>query len=117
MTGLALERIDRARHHAPPEPPLVSPAEQQYRWLMDHSPVAMCVHAGGRYVYVNQTLLRKLGARSADEMLGRKITDFVHPDSLPAVRSQRVYYTDLRIDFASPIAIEALEDLARQFHP
>jgi len=36
---------------------------------------------------------------------------------LPAVRSQRVYYTDLRIDFASPIAIEALEDLARQFHP
>jgi iron complex transport system substrate-binding protein len=36
---------------------------------------------------------------------------------LPAVRDGRVYYVDKRVDFPSPIAIEALEDLARQFHP
>ena len=36
---------------------------------------------------------------------------------LPAVRNRRVYYVDKRIDFPSPVAIDALEDLARQFHP
>ncbi len=36
---------------------------------------------------------------------------------LPAVRNRRVYFVDKRIDFPSPIAIEALEDLAREFHP
>jgi iron complex transport system substrate-binding protein len=37
--------------------------------------------------------------------------------SLPAVQQKRVYYVDDRIDFASPVAIGALEDLAKQFHP
>lgn len=36
---------------------------------------------------------------------------------LPAMRSGRVYYYDRRMDFPSPISIDALEDLARQFHP
>lgn len=36
---------------------------------------------------------------------------------LPAVRSGRVYYVDKRVDFPSPVAIDALEDLARQLHP
>jgi ABC-type Fe3+-hydroxamate transport system substrate-binding protein len=38
-------------------------------------------------------------------------------DTLPAVQRQRVYYIDDRIDFPSPVAIDALEELARQFHP
>jgi ABC-type Fe3+-hydroxamate transport system substrate-binding protein len=38
-------------------------------------------------------------------------------DVLPAVRSGRVYYVDKRVDFPSPVAIDALEDLVRQFHP
>jgi ABC-type Fe3+-hydroxamate transport system substrate-binding protein len=37
--------------------------------------------------------------------------------SVPAVRSRRVYYVDGRIDFPSPVAIDALEDLAKEFHP
>jgi ABC-type Fe3+-hydroxamate transport system substrate-binding protein len=36
---------------------------------------------------------------------------------LPAVRMDRVYYVDKRVNFPSPVAIDALEDLARQFHP
>jgi ABC-type Fe3+-hydroxamate transport system substrate-binding protein len=36
---------------------------------------------------------------------------------LPAVKAQRVYYVDKRVNFPSPIAIDALEDLANQFHP
>jgi iron complex transport system substrate-binding protein len=36
---------------------------------------------------------------------------------LKAVREGRVYYTDDRIQYPSPIAFDALEDLAKQFHP
>ena len=38
-------------------------------------------------------------------------------NTLPAVRANRVYYVDKRVDFPSPVAIDALEDLAKQFHP
>ncbi|HEX4577279.1 MAG TPA: cobalamin-binding protein [Edaphobacter sp.] len=37
--------------------------------------------------------------------------------SMTAVNTHRAYYVDDRINFASPLAIDALEDLAKQFHP
>jgi iron complex transport system substrate-binding protein len=37
--------------------------------------------------------------------------------NVPAVQARRAYYVDGRIDFPSPVAIDALEDLAKQFHP
>jgi iron complex transport system substrate-binding protein len=36
---------------------------------------------------------------------------------MTAVNTHRAYYVDDRINFASPLAIDALEDLAKQFHP
>jgi len=38
-------------------------------------------------------------------------------NELPAVRSRRVYFVDKRVELPSPVAIDALEDLAQQFHP
>ena len=38
-------------------------------------------------------------------------------ESLKAVREARVYWVDERVGLPSPVAIDALEDLARQFHP
>jgi iron complex transport system substrate-binding protein len=37
--------------------------------------------------------------------------------SMTAIKARRAYYVDDRINFASPVAIDALEDLAKQFHP
>lgn len=37
--------------------------------------------------------------------------------SLPAVRANRVYYVNEQIEYPSPVAFDALEDLARQLHP
>jgi diguanylate cyclase (GGDEF)-like protein/PAS domain S-box-containing protein len=88
VAGIALKIIERVQPLAPAEQSRDIEADQQYRWLLDHSPVAMCVHADGRYVYVNQALVRRMGAQSAGQLLGRKITDFIHPDSLVAVRAQ-----------------------------
>jgi iron complex transport system substrate-binding protein len=36
---------------------------------------------------------------------------------LAAVQNSRVYFVDKRMEFPSPVAIDALEDLAKQFHP
>ncbi|HEY2196208.1 MAG TPA: PAS domain-containing protein, partial [Mycobacterium sp.] len=87
VVGIALKSSERVGPLALVEQPHAIEADQQYRRLLDHSPVAICVHAHGRYVYVNQTLVRKMGAQSADQLLGRKITDFIHPDSRAAVRA------------------------------
>src|SRR5215469_11882715 len=37
--------------------------------------------------------------------------------NLPAVRDNRIFYTDDRLESPSPVAFDALEDLARQFYP
>ena len=37
--------------------------------------------------------------------------------AVKAVREQRAIYIDDRVEFSSPVAIDALEDLARQIHP
>ena len=37
--------------------------------------------------------------------------------SMPAVKNNRVYYVDDRINLPSPVAFDALEELAKQFHP
>ncbi len=64
-----------------------SDAEQHYRWLLDHSPVGICVHVDGRYVYVNEALVKSMAAESADQLLGRRVADFLHPESQSAVRN------------------------------
>lgn len=58
-------------------------------------------------------LLMMRGGRTTIELL----RDRPGWSVLPAVRANRVYYVDKRVDFPSPIAIDALEDLAKQLHP
>ncbi|MCP2319969.1 PAS domain S-box-containing protein/diguanylate cyclase (GGDEF) domain-containing protein [Nocardia amikacinitolerans] len=55
---------------------------ERYRSLVEHSPDAICVHEGGVVVYLNPAGVRLLAARSADEIVGRPVSDFVAPDSV-----------------------------------
>ncbi len=63
----------------------VDVVEQRYRRLVDHSRDAICVHEGGRIVYVNSAGIRWIGAQSSAELVGHVVTEFVHPDSVPAM--------------------------------
>jgi len=38
-------------------------------------------------------------------------------ENLPAVKNNRIYYVDDRIELPSPVAFDALEELAKEFHP
>jgi|GEM_PF-1801179 len=55
-------------------------SEARYRRLVELSPEGIGVHLDGRLVYVNPAGARLLGAASPEEIIGRPVLDFVHPD-------------------------------------
>src|SRR5574341_1457167 len=64
-------------------------SEERYRRLVESSPDAVWVHAGGRTLYANPACARLLGVRHSMELLGRSIFDFV-PEEARAIVAQRV---------------------------
>ncbi|MFI7003105.1 diguanylate cyclase domain-containing protein [Nocardia sp. NPDC050175] len=66
----------------------VEAAEQlaeRYRSLVEHTPDAICVHERGIVVYVNPATVRLLAADSVDDVVGKPLTQFVHPSSVPGM--------------------------------
>ncbi|MBT0567438.1 bifunctional diguanylate cyclase/phosphodiesterase [Williamsia sp. CHRR-6] len=55
-----------------------------YGRLVDY-PDVIVVHSDGVIVAVNAACVQWAGARSERELVGRPITDFVHPDSIPSM--------------------------------
>jgi PAS domain S-box-containing protein len=63
-------------------------SEERYRELVELSPYAMVVHSDEKMVFVNSAGVRLFGADAPDEIIGRCIWDFVHPDHLKATRKR-----------------------------
>jgi PAS domain S-box-containing protein len=61
-------------------------SEQRFRTLIEWTPEAIVVHRDGKILYLNPAAVKLLGANSAQEMVGRLLMDFVHPDFREAVR-------------------------------
>ena len=55
-------------------------SEERYRRLVESSPDAIVIHVDGRIVFVNEAAVRLGGARAPDQLVGRTLLDFVHPD-------------------------------------
>ena len=68
-------------------------SEERYRTLTKDSPISIIVHSEGKIVYVNPAALELIGASSEDELLGRSVMEFVHPDYHKIVRErvQKIY--------------------------
>lgn len=60
-------------------------SEERYRALVELSPDAIAVHSQGRVVFSNTAGGRLLGYASPDDVVGRSVLDFVHPDSRKVV--------------------------------
>lgn len=54
--------------------------EERYRSLVEGSPEPVAVHSEGQLVYANRAALELLGASSHEQVLGRPVLDFLHPD-------------------------------------
>ncbi|MBI4289129.1 MAG: PAS domain S-box protein [Chloroflexi bacterium] len=55
-------------------------SQEHYRTLVEMSPDGIAVHSGGKIVLVNDTTVKIVGAESPEQLVGRSIWDFVHPD-------------------------------------
>ncbi|MEK7407367.1 MAG: ATP-binding protein, partial [Acidobacteriota bacterium] len=60
-------------------------SEDRYRRLVELSPNGIAVHRRGKVLYSNTAWAKILGAASPEELVGRPVTDFVHPSSREAV--------------------------------
>ena len=55
-------------------------SDEKYRLLVERSPDAIYIHRKGELVYVNPATLTLFGATSPEQLLGRHVMTFVHPD-------------------------------------
>jgi PAS domain S-box-containing protein len=55
-------------------------SEERYRLLVESSPEAIAVHTDGRFVFLNPAGAKLFGAQRAQELIGKSVIDFVHPD-------------------------------------
>ncbi|HET9786714.1 MAG TPA: PAS domain S-box protein, partial [Pyrinomonadaceae bacterium] len=55
-------------------------SEDRYRRLVELSPDAIVLTVDGKIIYVNRAAQSVWGASSPDELIGRSVIDFVHPD-------------------------------------
>ncbi len=55
-------------------------SEHRYQSLVELSPLAIAVHREGKYIYVNPAFTRMFGASRPDDIVGREVLSFVHPD-------------------------------------
>ncbi len=55
-------------------------SERRFRSLIDWSPEALAVHRDGVLIYANPATLEMFGAASANDIVGKTISDLVHPD-------------------------------------
>jgi len=60
-----------------------------YQTLVDIAPITIAVHQEGRIVMINRAGAKMLGYDEPEELVGKSIIEFVHPDDWPAA-SKRI---------------------------
>jgi len=55
-------------------------SESRYRKLVELSPDGIAIHSNGRLRYINPAGAKMLGASSGEELTGKPLLDFIHPD-------------------------------------
>src|SRR5687768_9629592 len=63
-------------------------SRENFRRMVELSPDCIGVHVDGTYVYVNQTFVDLLGAKSEAEIIGRTCVSFVDPANREEVRQR-----------------------------
>ncbi|HEY8904912.1 MAG TPA: EAL domain-containing protein [Rhodoferax sp.] len=79
LLGLFIEHHQFAQHLATQRESLRD-SEARYRTLVEWAPQAVAVHRNGRMIYVNTAAVQLLRGQVASDIVGKQISDFLHPD-------------------------------------
>jgi PAS domain S-box-containing protein len=63
-------------------------SQERYRRLLEQSFDAIAIHKEGKVTLVNDATVAILGASSPEEIIGKSIYNFIHPDSQPVVKER-----------------------------
>ena len=81
-------------------------SEDRYRKLVEISPDAVFLHREGIIIYANPAAFKLLGTSHSDEIIGKRILDFIHPDFRDEVRNN--IEKDLGGNITPPIELHML---------
>lgn len=65
-------------------------SEERYRQLIELSPEGIFIQYAGKFVFVNSSFVKLLGATDAAEIIGKSVIEFIHPEFKAAV-VQRIH--------------------------
>lgn len=60
-------------------------SEEKYRGLVENFPDAVVIYIDGKIVFINEEGIRMVGAKNKEELIGKSVLEFVHPDSLESI--------------------------------
>ena len=80
-----LEALERK--HKRVEKTLIK-GNEQYRRLMELCPETIAIHSQGKIVYINPAGAKLLGLARPEELIGKSIMDFVHPDYQKTIKKR-----------------------------
>jgi PAS domain S-box-containing protein len=66
----------------------VRESEERFRSLIESAPDAVFVQSGGRFVYVNSSMVRLMGAAKPEDLLGRDFLAHMAPEYREAIRER-----------------------------
>lgn len=75
VAGIAIDITEQSRLEG-----MLAESELKYRALVELSRDAIMVRQEGRFVYLNPAALELFGAREAGQVLGKAVSDMVHPE-------------------------------------
>ena len=63
-------------------------SEQRYRRLLELTNDGIAIHSGGKFEYINPAGVKLLGGETPEQLVGKRMMDFVHPDFQTMVRER-----------------------------
>lgn len=61
-------------------------SQERYRVLIENSPDMIATHDGENYLFINPAGLRLLGAKNPEDIIGKPVVRFLHPDSRDKIK-------------------------------
>ena len=62
-------------------------SEERYRSLVEICPDAIILHRNGKVAYMNPAALTLIGASHSDEVIGKNLLSYIHPDYVDALKT------------------------------